>query len=335
VENYSTLTRDKSFQKRTLKYVISGIILLVIIYGAIFIAETYFAGNTPTGAPGSSYATVKSGVNAWGQLLSQSGYEVVKDKGTITLPKLSNVDEYSSKSDVLDLTRETTTVIVLENSLPQYEIDQVQKFVKNGGRLITDNPDILLSIFKDDLFIDLSGSIDQKISNSNINGTNDINEIEGSGVGSIAFSSKINAEKLLVPIPQNALGKSNKFGTYSNAAIFQLEKGDVIALVDNGPITNEGLSRKDNALFSLRITGEVGNKVIFAEGIHGFSNATGFNAMPISWKISIIGLIAAFIIFGSYKARRFGVGEEPPRDLGPKRILYAKALTQAMKKSKR
>ncbi len=327
MENYSTLTRDKSFQKKTFKYIASITCLVIIIYGAISIAENYFAGNTPSGKPRSSYATVKSGANAWSQLLEATGFAVVRDKGSVSLPELGNIDKYSSKNDILDLTRETSTVIILESTLPDDEINEVIAFVENGGRLITDNPDILFAVFGDNIEIAYTSSTSLEINDQDINGTDGISEIEGSGVGSISTSNSINAQGFLVSGSDNS--------DFSTAAIIQLDQGDVIALMDTGIVSNEGISRKDNALLSIRIAGQEGGDVTFVEGIHGFSTAKGFNGMPLAWKISIIGLIAAFIVFGSAKARRFGVGEEAPRDLGPKRILYAHALAEAMKKTKR
>ena len=332
MENYSTLTRDKSFQKRTFKYILFSTLLLVTIYGAIFIAENYFASNAPSGDNGSSFATIANGTNAWSQLLEKSGYEVVRDKGSVTFPVLDNIDTYSSNSDLLDLKRETSIVVILGGSLPDTELKQVEKFVSSGGRLITDNPDILYSIFNDKIEISLDGSKSQEISDSKINGTEDINKLEGSGVGEIAFSNSLNAQALIQS--SNTPQRSDRFGNYSISAMIQLGKGDVIALIDTGVVSNEGIVRADNALLSIKIAGQTGNKVTFAEGIHGFSSAKGFNAMPQSWKISILGLIAAFIIFGSSRARRFGVGEEPPRSLGPRRIQFAHVLAIAMKKSK-
>lgn len=335
MENYSTLTRDKTFQKKTFKYVVSSTLLILVIYGAIFIAQNYFAGNTPSGSPGSSYASVDSGINAWSQLLEKSNIKVTRDKDTITLPTLGNIDKYSSKSDILDLSRETSSIIVINGSLPDSEIEQVEKFVEAGGRLITDNPDILYSIFGDSIEISEQGSKDQIIAQSNVNGIDGIEEIEGSGIGEIAFSSKLNAEKLLIPNSNNNIESSLNFGEYNTSVIIQLKKGDVIAVMDAGIVSNAGLARKDNALFSIRIAGGENSEVTFAEGIHGYSNKKGFYAFPLAWRISIIGLVAAFIIFGTAKARRFGVGEESPRSLGPKRIQYARALAHAMKKSKK
>jgi hypothetical protein len=335
VENYSTLTRDKSFQKKTFKYIAAATILIITIYGAIFIAQNYFAGNTPSGAPGSSYASIDAGTNAWSQLLEKTGIKITKDKGSITLPNIGNIDKYSSNTDVLDFSRKTQTVVVLNGSLPDNEIVDVQSFVESGGRLITDNPDILYAIFEDDIFIDTLGAKNQKIADTNVNGLDGLKEIEGSGIGSIAFSSSLTAEKILIPSSTNDIESSPDFGSYSTAAIIQLEEGDVIALMDTGIVTNAGIARKDNALLSIRIVGDKNSEVIFAEGIHGFSSTRGFYAFPLAWRISIIGLIASLIVFGSAKARRFGVGEEAPQSLGPKRIQYAKALAHAMKKSKK
>lgn len=334
MENFSTLNRDKSFQKKTFKYLFSVSVLIVLVYGAIFIAENYFASNVPSGNPGSSFATVKNGTNAWSQLLEESGHNVSRDKGNVTLPKLENVDEYSDSSDILDLVRSTSTIVVIGASLPQEEIDQIDEFVKDGGRLITDNPDILFSIFNDQIEISSVGSRNQTVNNSDINGTDGIQETEGSGVGSVAFSKRLNGQALLIPESDIQPNEISSLENFYSAAIIQHKKGDVIALEDTGVVSNEGLLRKDNALLSIRIAGEEGGKITFAEGVHGFSNATGINAMPLSWRVAMIGLIAAFIVFACAKSRRFGVGEDAARSLGPKRIQYASAIAHAMKKSK-
>ncbi len=334
MENYSTLSRDRTFRKRSYSLVIFAIVALLGLYGIIFMVQNHFAGTRPDGEQGSSYATIATGNRAWSELLSANSFSVTRDRGRATLPSLSGVEKYGSIFSDLTLYRKTQTVVLLGGALPSSEVDDLREFIRSGGRLITDNPLVLDDTLGKKVSVSLEGARDLA-SNTDMPGMEGVENVEGSGVGSVTYDEGNSAQPLLSSdenFPSDI--ENDNHNDFAHAAIFRLGSGDVIALIDSGVVTNNALPRKDNALFSLRIVGSENSEVTFIEGVHGFNDARGFAGMPLSWRIAIIGLFAAFVVFGCAQGRRFGVGEEPNRDLGPRRIYFAHAIAQALKKSK-
>ena len=313
---------------------IFGLIGIVGLYGILYSVENFFGGTQTQGESGSSYATISSGARAWSELLSSNDYDVVRDRGRVTLPPKPSTS-YKDLDAYLNLNRKTQTIGVLNGALPLDESNEVKSFVKSGGRLITDNPLLIEDMLDQTATIDVLGN-ESLFANSAIDGLGDIDKLVGSGVGSVSFKDDNNSAALAT---ENRFREENIFndiGTNRTAssAIFRIGNGDVIALPDTGLVSNELLTERDNALFSLKITGATGSGVTFIEGVHGYSDATGFAGMPLSWRIAIVGLFVAFVVFGSAQGRRFGVGEDPDRNLGPRRIYFAHAIAQALKKSK-
>jgi len=335
MENYSTLSRDRTFRKRGFTVVIFGLIAILGLYGILYSVENFLGGTQTQGESGSSYATISSGTRAWSELLSSNDYMVVRDRGRTSLPVEPISEPYGDFANKLDLNRETQTIVVLNGALPRDEANEVKTFIKSGGRLITDNPILIKDILDNRATIEIEGSTNL-FANLEIEGLEEIEELEGGGVGSVTFLQNDTSAPLTVQGQSLniALTTDKTRRLSSSAAIFRVGNGDVIALPDIGLVSNELLTAKDNALFSLRIAGATGSGVTFIEGVHGYSNATGFAGMPLSWRIAIVGLFVAFVVFGSAQGRRFGVGEEPDRNLGPRRIYFAHAIAQALKKSK-
>ncbi|MFN8015864.1 MAG: DUF4350 domain-containing protein [Acidimicrobiia bacterium] len=329
MENYSALSRDKAFRKKSIWIAGLIIIFIAVLYVFLFSVEKYLGGSSPYGEGGSSYATAAFGSRAWSDLLTINGYKVTRDRGTVTLPEIKYESTYDYSAPPLTLNREAGVVVVLNGSLPDNEIKSVRQFVYDGGRLISDNPALLDAVIDRKISISADGSKSLEPSSSGIEGLSGINSVTGEGVGSISYSRIKNAENVLVD--KNKVEKNNQ----ANVAIFQVGQGDVVALMDLGTVSNTFLDKTDNALFALRIAGSKGNHIVFAEGIHGYGDANGFAGLPMSWRITIVGLFLALVIFAAAKGRRFGVGEEPNRELPPRRIKFAHAMAQAMRKSKR
>jgi len=337
VENYSTLSRDKTFRKRaytTIFFVTFGIIAL---YGLVFSAENFFGGTQPGGVSGSSYATIETGTRAWSELLDINGYEVTRDRGRATLPNQNlNSEPYADLFGGLRLDRTTDTIVVLEGALPSDESAEVRQFVENGGRLITDNPYLLNEFLGSRIEIETQGSETLFTTSENVSGLQDISEISASQYGSLIMRPSQNSQPLLVE-SENVFNNESERNVQRNvgAAIFRLEQGDVIAIPNSPIVSNKLLAQDDNALFSLVIAGTPDSSVTFIEGVHGYNDATGFAGMPLNWRVAIVGLFVAFVIFATAKGRRFGVGEQTDRNLGPRRIYFAHAIAETLKKSKR
>lgn len=336
MENYSTLSRDSAFRKKSIFILLVSLLGMAALYGIIYSVENFFGGTQPGGVSGSSYASIETGTRAWSELLASSGYKVSRDRGRVSLPELSNIEPYSVASGALSLNRLTKTVVVLDGALPSDEAKDVQDFVASGGRLITDNPYVLNDLLGNKVEVEIEGSKNLFVDDTIVSGLEGVENIQGSGTGSIRFEQSkksmplVNLSKSIDTT--STLGESKH--DIASSVIFRLGNGDVIALPDSGIVSNQNLAMKDNALFSVRIAGATGSTITFVEGVHGYSDVSGFAGMPLSWRIGIIGLFVAFVVFGAAKGRRFGVGEEPDRNLGPRRIYFAHAIAMALKKSK-
>ena len=337
MENYSTMSRDRTFRKRaytTIFFVTFGIIAL---YGLVFSAENFFGGTTPGGVSGSSYATIETGTRAWSELLEVNGYAITRDRGRATLPPVNYQNErYLDSTEELCLDRTTDTIVVLEGALPSDESQELRDFIEQGGRLITDNPYLLEEILGTRLEVQIPGSITLYPSNEDISGLDDVSKVSGSSYGSLKFNSNKNQKPLLVADSESTFNSSGGTrNTFADAAIFRVEQGDVIAIPNSPIVSNQLLAKNDNAIFSLAIAGTPDSTVTFVEGVHGYNDVNGFAGMPLNWRVAIIGLFVAFIIFATAKGRRFGVGEQMDRNLGPRRIYFAHAIANTLRKSKK
>ena len=332
MENYSTMSRDSTFRKRAYTTIIFVTFGIIVLYGLVFSAESFFGGTTPGGVSGSSFATIQTGTRAWSELLEKNGYIVTRDRGRATLPILNSQNEpYSSNIDPLRLDRTTDTIVVLEGALPKDESAQVQRFVEQGGRLITDNPYLLNELLGTRIEVQERGSESLFPSNEGVSGLEDISKVSASKFGSLKMRKGKDQKPLLVSKNQQS---DNRGVGISGAAIFRLDQGDLIAIPNSPIVSNQLLAKNDNALFSLLIAGTSNSTVTFIEGVHGYSEPNGFAGMPLNWKIAIVGLFVAFVIFATAKGRRFGVGEDPDRNLGPRRIYFAHAIAETLKRTK-
>lgn len=337
MENYSTLSRDSAFRKKSIFIVLVALLGMAALYGIIYSVENFFGGTQTGGVSGSSYASIETGTRAWSELLASNSYTVSRDRGRVSLPELSNIEPYSVASRELSLDRLTKTVVVLGGALPSDEAGEVKEYVSSGGRLITDNPYLLNDLLGSRIKIQIEGSTNLFVQDTSVDGLEGIKNVQGSGAGLVRFKQSeksmplVNLSKTIDHTSKPGESKSD----IASSVIFRLGNGDVIAMPDSGIVSNQNLPLKDNALFSIRIAGATGSRVTFVEGVHGYSDVSGFAGMPLSWRIGIVGLFVAFVVFGTAKGRRFGVGEEPDRNLGPRRIYFAHAIAMALKKSKR
>ena len=117
------------------------------------------------------------------------------------------------------------------------------------------------------------------------------------------------------------------------ATVADLGSGRVVMLADPSPLQNRLLDRVDNAAFALQITGE-GAPVRFAEGQHGYGDATGLRAIPSRWKWALAGLAVAALIGAVAAGRRLGPAEETARELPPPRRVYVDAVAEALARTR-
>ncbi len=107
-----------------------------------------------------------------------------------------------------------------------------------------------------------------------------------------------------------------------------------ITLVSTGaPFRNDHLAEADNAAFALAVVGD--RAVVFAEGTHGLSDATGFAAIPWGWKLALFGVPFALLLAAIARGRRIGGAEPTGRAFAPARREAVDVLGGAYERSRR
>src|SRR5262249_44473528 len=110
-------------------------------------------------------------------------------------------------------------------------------------------------------------------------------------------------------------------------------RGEIYFLADSSLLTNGYLGEADNASFGLALAGEPGRPVSFAEGVHGYGRERGWRAIPHQWKIALLFLTIAAIVYVWSRARRFGAPDRKARTLPPPRSDYVTALATTLERT--
>lgn len=264
-------------------------------------------GGRPGGERSSSYATGDDGAAAYADLLERFGTSVSRQTGALA-----------------DTSLDTGTALVLLDPgfLVPDDTAAVARFVDDGGLLVVagagadeltadllDDPPVR-EVTGPDVFATLGTDPD----------FDEVDEVVGTGSGSWSSAGSAVA---VVGAPDGDL-------------LVEAEKGDGVirALADASPLRNERLVDADNALFGLALTAGT-PEVVFAEGVHGASDASGLRAIPTAWKVALGALLLAVALAVWSRARRFGPPELADRPLPPPRAAYVDALAAALERSDR
>ncbi len=127
----------------------------------------------------------------------------------------------------------------------------------------------------------------------------------------------------------SAPGSSQPVITSSDGTLVTEERvglGRLVFLADTTPLDNQLIAQDDNAAFALALAGSRDREVVFTEGVHGYTGATGWRAIPMRWKLALIGLVLAAALFAWSRGVRFGPPEEAERELAPARARYLEAI---------
>ncbi len=112
----------------------------------------------------------------------------------------------------------------------------------------------------------------------------------------------------------------------SPASTWALGAGRIEVLADPAPLENRHLAEGLNAWRALRLTGPPGRPVLFAEWIHGFTQATGLAAIPPRWWVTLAGLALAGLAWALARGRRLGGADPVDPPSGAPRSDYVDAL---------
>ncbi len=105
-----------------------------------------------------------------------------------------------------------------------------------------------------------------------------------------------------------------------------VQRGSLTLLADASPLQNRRLADADNAAFALDLAGGGGSPLIFAESAHGYGTARGLAALPDGAKGALAILLAAALLYGLARGKRFGPVEAGARPLPPRRVEYVDAM---------
>lgn len=109
--------------------------------------------------------------------------------------------------------------------------------------------------------------------------------------------------------------------------------GRITLVSTSAPFRNDRLAEADNAAFALAVVGD--RTVVFAEGAHGLSAATGYAAIPWGWKVALFGVPFALLLAAIARGRRIGGAEPTGRAFAPARREAVDVLGGAYERSKR
>jgi hypothetical protein len=259
---------------------------------------------SPSGPAGSSYATAPTGVSALATLLARSGHPVARVRGALTSSDLAA----------------TATVFMLDPArLSARDMTALRRFVTAGGALAAGGPNPrawLARLMPDPPVWRATGP---QISRPLVPGAG-ITTVLSAGAGS--WSN-----------PQSTLPV---LGDASDSLLTtaQLGRGRAFLLADISPLENDLLAHADNAELGLMLAGAPGRRVLFAESVHGYGNATGLAALPSRWKWALVGLLIAALVTVASRVRRLGPPESEPRRPLPPRRAHVDAVGVALARTR-
>jgi len=281
--------------------VVGGILALNLIAQGL---DRAVGGDQPGGANGSSYATAPAGLGALATLLSHYDHAVERQRGSLS--------GHAPPAD-------STAFVVEPAALTPAEADTLVQFVTAGGRLVIGGatPFYLHSLSTDPPRWQQPGAstwteVDPALGN--------VRDIAADGNGSWS-----------APGRGRALVGSNHFALVDDERV---GAGEILFLADASPLENRYLGEADNAAFALALAGDAHRSVVFAEGVHGYGSSSGLAAIPKRWKVALILLAVAALVFVWSRARRFGPPDQRARDLPPARAEYVHALSVSLERTR-
>lgn len=280
----------------------TGLVILLVMGLLLLIGLTQSAQPPPVdGPPGSSYATHGAGVAALAALLETNGYDVAQTRTPLAVRP-------PEPDDVV--------VIFSGGVLAQDDVDVIREHVNDGGRLVVSGSTVFDEVVADPP----GGFIGTDRPSTNllpIAGFDDVTEVAGESVWQDPGS--------LLPLVGNADG--------TLLGIEATGSGYVVALADEGVLTNGRLDERDHALLALLAIGTTEGSVRFIEYVHGFEQPTGLAALPTRWKQALLVMAGAGLVWLIARGQRFGPAEETGRGLPPPRAAYLDAVAATLESS--
>jgi len=264
-------------------------------------------GGTPGGPRSSSYATGRTGLGAYAELLGKAGHPVSRSRG---LPRSLRLGDGA-------------TVVLLDPAFVQRDDARaLEAFVRKGGRLIAGGEG--------------SGWLGYLLAPRPR-----WTSAAPARVRSLAPAPELASVRRVATAGEGAwddtgaalplLGDRDR----TLLAAARLGRGRVLLLADPSPLQNRLLGDADNAALGLALAGARQRPVAFLETYHGYGHSSGLAALPTSWKLlfAVLGLSA--LTFMLARGRRLGPPEPEGRALAPPRRAYVDALGAALARTRR
>lgn len=257
----------------------------------------------PSGPASSSYATSSRGLAGLAGLLERSGHPV---KRLRDLPGRATLDPRA------------TAVVLEPDFLRVDEARALRRFVAGGGRLVAGGRD-------PGPWLEALAGRDPKWKAGGPRGWRarspspsvlGLERVRSAGRG--AWQSAGDAAETVVAPGGGSLLLSSRVG-----------RGQLLLLADASPLQNGLLDQADNAALGLSLAGPAGRPVQFVEGVHGYGNTRGFAALPLGWRVAVIGLGLAGLLLVAARSRRLGPPDPQPPPPAPPRRAYVEALASA------
>jgi hypothetical protein len=292
--------------QRNVAVTIVTVVLVVVVANILARAlDDAVGGRQPGGEPGSSYATDVEGLSAYARLLARYGHPIERQRG-----------------DLVDATLDPDALLVLSDINRPTPLDEEERavittFVQLGGRVVlagVRGPDVRAIIGAEPrvregmrvyqefapAFADLRAVTSD--ATAAYDAGRDFTALVAEGGAALLVSTRVAA-------------------------------GEALLLADPTPLTNGAIGEADNAAFGLGLPRDAGQPVVFVEGVHGYGDARGLAALPSRWKVALVALGTAAILFAWARARRLGPPDRPARELPPARSAYVDAMADTLSRT--
>lgn len=277
--------------------VLAAFVLLGTLAGAI--------APTPSGPPGSMFATTPQGLAAYAELLDRGGHPVAPLRTSLARASLPPT---------------ATLVIVDAADLSPAETERLRAFVRAGGTLLL-----------------AGGNVSVTAAAVLLGAPRWVTAGTGVARSTPLFARASGVTTVLTAGPGTWRATPGVIERPDGGALLVvrvLGRGGVELLADASPLENRLLRRADNAALGLVLAGSPGRPVLFAEALHGYGVATGLAAIPPRWWVALGGLAVAGGLWALSRGRRLGPPEPEGDPSAPARSRYLEALATALVRSR-
>jgi hypothetical protein len=279
-----------------------AVVLVVLAIEAL----GFITGPGPQGPVSSAYATNTQGLAAWAELAARAGQPVTELRQPLGRAHLDP----------------RATVVVLDpDALLRADGQRLLAFVRGGGRLVVGGLD------PDSALTALTPSPPRWTTSAQP----DVTPTRGGeaalpGVASVrtaaggSWTETQGDSVLLQDSDGNPILMARTVGA-----------GEILLLADPSPVQNAYLASADNAQLALGLGAR--RPVVFVESVHGYGTSRGLAALPAGFKVALLGLGLAGLLWVLARGRRLGPPDALDPQPAPPRAAYVHAMALLLRRS--